>query len=136
MSTRIEWADASRVVASNGYILVYVGKEHHLADVRGYAYEHRLVAEQMLGRRLAAGEIVHHRNGDKADNRPANIEVKPSIKHHCAEHRRRTDLQGPDEPNELVQCLCGCGGEFLRYDVWGRPRRYLPDHYPPKRRAS
>ena len=38
-----------RTVASNGYILIRVGKEHHLADVRGYAYEHRLIAETKLG---------------------------------------------------------------------------------------
>lgn len=39
-----------RSIASNGYVLVRVGKKHHLADVRGYAYEHRIVAEQKLGR--------------------------------------------------------------------------------------
>ena len=33
-----------------GYKLVFVGKKHHLADVRGYAYEHRLLAEKKLGR--------------------------------------------------------------------------------------
>src|SRR4051812_41815968 len=38
-----------RSIASNGYIIVRVGVGHHLADVRGYAYEHRLVAEQKLG---------------------------------------------------------------------------------------
>lgn len=32
-----------RSVASNGYMLVRAGVGHHLADVRGYAYEHRLV---------------------------------------------------------------------------------------------
>lgn len=38
-----------RSIASNGYMLVRVGLSHHLADVRGYAYEHRLVAEQKIG---------------------------------------------------------------------------------------
>lgn len=41
-----------RSIASNGYVLIKVGTGHHLADVRGYAYEHRLVAERKLGRRL------------------------------------------------------------------------------------
>ena len=54
-----------RSIASNGYVLVRVGKRHHLADVRGYAYEHRLVAEEKLGRRLTPGEIPHHINGIK-----------------------------------------------------------------------
>jgi hypothetical protein len=33
-------------LASNGYILIRVGNDHPLADVRGYAYEHRLVAQE------------------------------------------------------------------------------------------
>jgi hypothetical protein len=35
-------------IASNGYMLIRVGVNHHLSDVRGYAYEHRLVAEQKI----------------------------------------------------------------------------------------
>lgn len=38
-----------RSVASNGYVLIRVGVDHPLADVRGYAYEHRVVAEQKKG---------------------------------------------------------------------------------------
>lgn len=41
-----------RAVTSHGYVLIRVGAEHHLADVRDYAYEHRLVAAEKLGRRL------------------------------------------------------------------------------------
>jgi HNH endonuclease len=70
-----------RIVASNGYVMVK-RPGHHLADCRGYVYEHRIVAEEKLGRHLLPGEVVHHVNGIKSDNRPENIEVLSSTAHH------------------------------------------------------
>jgi hypothetical protein len=116
-----------RTVTSSGYVLVRVGKGHHLADLRGYAYEHRIVAEEKLGRRLQPGEQVHHVSGDKADNRPENLEVLTQVEH-AVEHRSRTDLRMPDEENPTVLCECGCGHSFERFDGEGRPRRFVSGH--------
>ena len=115
-------------MASNGYVLIRVGKEHPLSDVRGYAYEHRVIAEQKLGRPLKKGEIVHHKDGDKTNNSPDNIEVVASILAHAVHHRKRSDLRQIDEPNLVVACECGCGAVFKKFDAFNRPRRFLPSH--------
>jgi len=116
-----------RTIASSGYVLVK-RPGHPLADSRGYAYEHRVVAMEKLGRPLHKGEVVHHINGDKLDNRPENLAVLPSNGHHMQAHGGRRDTRRLGEPNPIVACECGCGRTFDKYDQDGRPRRFVSGH--------
>jgi hypothetical protein len=72
--------NTGRLISSQGYILIRVGKGHPLADVRGYAYEHALVWTAAHGP-IPAGYLVHHKNEDKGDNRLSNLRLKTVAEH-------------------------------------------------------
>lgn len=48
---------------------------------RNGRHEHRIVAEQKLGRALLPGEIVHHIDGDHLNNDPENLAVMTQSEH-------------------------------------------------------
>lgn len=86
---------------SYGYITIFMPGHHLIMGGSGSrVYEHRLVAEKKIGRRLTKKDIVHHLNGIKDDNRPENLYVT-TIK----EHRQR-EVRGLQCPNCSFKFPC------------------------------
>ena len=52
----------------------------------GRQYLHRLVTSAWLGRELRDGEVIHHKDGDRTNNHPDNLEVVENNGIHCAMH--------------------------------------------------
>jgi hypothetical protein len=71
----------------NGYRCVY-DPEHPRHHPNGYVYEHIVLAEQKLARPLLPHEVVHHIDGDKANNTLENLVVLGSQGDHIKLHQR------------------------------------------------
>lgn len=115
-----------RVVDPRGYVLIRVGKDHPLADVRGYAYEHRLVAAN-AGHDIG-GKDVHHENEIKGSNDLSNLKPLTRAQHRTEHRKPGSNKRKIGEENPIVNCGCGCGTKFLKFDSSNRPRVYVSGH--------
>ena len=102
--SRREWAEANRIKSNrvklelppvyrqpkrpestlkNKANLIYkiIGKYNFIWIKDGWVAEHRIIFEKHLGRKLMKGEIIHHRNGDKLDNRLENLQLLTTKTH-------------------------------------------------------
>lgn len=65
-------------------------------------HAHRAMAEQALGRKLLPGEVVHHKDEDRTNFAPENLEVLASQAEH-ARHHFKGKKQSPEQVKRRVE---------------------------------
>ncbi len=94
-----------------GYVRVCLPGSHRQFHL------HRLVVESVLGRRLGPREHIHHRDGNKRNNHPSNLEVTDPSGHH--EFHRKL-------PRQTVAHCQQCQAWFLpRYRYYSKAGVHL-----------
>lgn len=71
-----------------GYFVRYA-PWHPNASSQGLVMEHRMVMEGLIGRFLAADEVVHHIDGNKGNNSPENLMLMTTGEHSAFHNSRR-----------------------------------------------
>lgn len=87
------WRGGERITR-HGYVMVNVGREHPLADVKGFAYLHLLVWVAAGNAPPGPGEELHHRDDRKTYNRLSNLEVITTAEHARMHAATKPRVQG------------------------------------------
>ena len=93
-------------------------------------FVHRLVMETLLGRTLRRDEHVHHLDGNKANNRPANLQLLAASEHNSRTNRRHPLLSFCKWCHEACLTRCSshgltqyCSRRCANLSRWARHRR-------------
>ena len=85
-----------------GYIMVHV-PDHHRAGTNGYVFEHIVIAEKKLGKKLPPGCEVHH-HGTKEENN--KIVICQDHEYHALLHIRQRALDACGDANKRKCKFC------------------------------
>ncbi len=70
----------SKFTGKDGYVMIHL-PDHPNANRHGWVKEHTLIMTINLGRPLIKGEMVHHLNEDRSDNRFQNLVAMRKSEH-------------------------------------------------------
>lgn len=88
-------------IDTNGYPYIYL-PNNTMANKAGKVYIHRLIMSIKLGRILTSEEIVHHKDENKLNYDPDNLELTNHIDHGKL-HHNSLDKKECEYCNELFQ---------------------------------
>ena len=116
-----EWK-GGRNIDKDGYVLIYF-PFHPNARKSRQMLEHRMVMEHHLGRYLNRREVVHHKNGNKQDNRIENLALYSGNGKHLKEELTGKCPNWSEDGAKRIQ---------LGVERWRASRRELKLGVPPK----
>jgi len=65
--------EGQKRITNQGYVVICI---------KGcFRPEHRIIFEKYLGRKLIKGEVIHHRDGNKQNNKIKNLQLLSNINH-------------------------------------------------------
>lgn len=104
-------------MSGNNYIDIYMPDHPRARKNSGNILEHRLKAEEYLGRALKEEEVVHHEDGDRTNNSKENLYVFRDLSSHTRFHmtgERFKDEEGVwySYPTITIKKCRSCGEEF------------------------
>lgn len=83
ISDAIHLARGGRISKQRGgYLFINTGKNSRVL-------QHRKIVEAIIGRPLEKNEVVHHKDGDKSNNSPENLELLTRSEHTRLHHELR-----------------------------------------------
>lgn len=91
-------------IVHEGRPLVRVDYDHPRRQLRGYVFEHILIVERVLGHHLPHRAVVHHVNGDRADNRTSNLVICENQAFHKLIHARSRIVHAGGRPGREKIC--------------------------------
>lgn len=91
---------------TSGYVKLYL-PDHPNVHKSGHYGEHQYVMEQMLGRLLEPDEEVHHKDRNRQNNDPANLQLFSSSREHVLllHHEEEKEIRSWAGYLGFAQCL-------------------------------